>query len=441
MHAVTLLLFTRYPQPGQTKTRLIPALGAVGAAFVQRNMTEQVLTTSRQFSALPGRRLEVCSTGADFRSMGLWLGFDLKYCDQGEGDLGQRLMRIVENSFSRGAASVLVIGSDCPALSVGCLDKAVATLESGADLVLGPACDGGYYLIGLKRFASSLFENIPWGSEDVLPATITAARRLDWRIVQLPPLVDIDRPEDLPVWCEVAEPMLSVVMPILNEAENLPRTLDALKLEQFPGVVEVLAVDGGSCDNSALVAEKAGCRVFSCAPGRGRQMNVGAREARGRHLLFLHADTIVPSDYLACVCHSLARPGVAVGAFSLVIADRRPVFRLLEKLISWRSHLLAWPYGDQGLFMGRALFERVGGFWQEPLLEDVDLLRRIKKEGRLVILSARIETSARRWQDLGIVLTTLVNQLVMLGYFLGLPPKHLARLYRSVVGNRQQAVF
>ena len=118
MSEVTLLLFTRYPQPGQTKTRLIPALGAVGAAFVQRQMTEQAVGKARQFSALPGRRLEICSTGADFRSMGLWLGFDLKYCDQGGGDLGQRMLRAVKGAFSHGAVSVIVIGSDCPALPV-----------------------------------------------------------------------------------------------------------------------------------------------------------------------------------------------------------------------------------------------------------------------------------------------------------------------------------
>ncbi len=430
MSTVNLLLFTRYPRPGQTKTRLIPALGADGAAFVQRQMTEQVVATARQFSDMPGRRLEICSTGADFRSLGLWLGFDLKYRDQGEGDLGQRLLRLVGDSFKHGAVSVIVIGSDCPALPVDYLDKAATVLESGADLVLGPAHDGGYYLIGLKRVDPALFENIPWGSEVVLEATLKAARRLDWRVVQLPPLVDIDRPEDLILWRQVAEPLFSVVIPVLNEADTLPNALQALKFEQFPGVVEVLVVDGGSCDNSLKVAESAGCRVFSCEPGRGRQMNVGARAARGRYLLFLHADTILPPDYLSLVYCCMSRPGVAVGAFSLVVADRRPVFRFLEKLISWRSRFLGRPYGDQVFFMERARFARVGGFWQEPLLEDVDLLRRIKKEGRLVVLLSTVETSARRWQRLGVFSTTLINQLIMFGYYLGVPPKCLAWLYR-----------
>ncbi len=429
MSNVTLLLFTRYPRPGQTKTRLIPALDADGAAFVQRQMTEQVLATARQFSALPGRRLEICSTGADFRTLGLWLGFDLKYFDQGEGGLGQRLLRVVGDAFVRGATSVIVIGSDCPALPVGYLDEAAQALASKTDLVLGPAHDGGYYLIGLNRVAASLFENIPWGTENVLAATLKAASRLDWRVLQLPPLADIDRPEDLIFWRQVAEPLISVVIPVLNEAENLPRTLKVLKLEQYPGVVEVLVVDGNSCDNSITVAESAGCRVLSCEPGRGRQMNVGARAARGRYLLFLHADTILPSNYLTLICRCLSRPGVAAGAFSLAIADRRPLFRFLEKMISWRSRFFGCPYGDQAFFMERTLFNRVGGFWQKPLLEDVDLLRKIKKEGRLVILPSKVETSARRWQRLGVFPTTLINQLVMLGYYLGVPPKYLARIY------------
>lgn len=430
MPDVTLLLFTRYPQPGQTKTRLIPALGADGAAFIQQQMTEQAVVKARQFATSPGRRLEICSTGAGFRSMGLWLGFDLKYRGQGEGDLGQRMLRAVEGAFSHGADSVIVIGSDCPALSLDYLEQTAALLKSGADLVLGPAYDGGYYLIGMRKVVPSLFENVPWGSENVLSVTLKAARRLDWRIEQLSPLADIDRPEDLDSWRQEADILLSIVIPVLNEAENLSHTLEALKLWQFPGVVEVLAVDGGSCDDSVAVAKNAGCRGLSCRPGRGCQMNVGARAASGRYLLFLHADTIVPSDYPALICRSLSRPGVAVGAFSLVIADQRPVFRFLEKLISWRSRRLGRPYGDQGFFMSRALFERVGGFWEEPLLEDVDLLRRLKKEGRLVVLPARIETSARRWQRLGVGYTTLVNQLVMFGYFLGVPPKYLARLYR-----------
>ncbi len=430
MSDVTLLLFTRYPRPGQTKTRLVPTLGADGAAFLQRRMTVQVLATARQFSALPGRRLEICSTGANFRSMGLWLGFDLKYFDQGEGDLGQRMLRAVSNSFTRGAASVIVIGSDCPALPAGYLDKAAKALASGTDLVLGPAHDGGYYLIGLSQVATALFENIPWGTEKVLAATLKVTGQLDWRVLQLPPLNDIDRPQDLIFWRQVAEPLLTIVIPVLNEADNLPYTLEALKLKQYPGVVEVVVVDGGSSDNSKIVAERAGCKVLSCESGRGHQMNVGARAVRGKYLLFLHADTILPPTYLELVSRCLSRPGVAAGAFSLAIAEPKHRFRFLEKLIFWRSHFLGWPYGDQAFFVDRAMFDRIGGFWREPLLEDVDFLRRIKKEGRLVILTSRVATSARRWQRLGVFYTTLINQLVMVGYGLGVAPKYLARLYR-----------
>ncbi len=430
MPSVSLLLFTRYPHPGQTKTRLIPALGAAGAASVQQRMSEQVVATARQFASTSGRRLEIWATGADFRAFGQWLGFDLKFRDQGEGDLGERLQRSIADAFVRGATSVIVIGSDCPALSVGYLEEAAKALSSRVGLVLGPAYDGGYYLIGLNRDAPALFEKMPWGTEKVLAATLAAAALLGWQTVQLPPLADIDRPEDLLLWRQVAEPRLSVIIPVLNEAETLPRTLKALAVKQFPGVVEVLVVDGGSEDDSLLVAENAGCRVLSSVEGRGLQMNIGVRAARGESLLFLHADTLLPSAYLELVSHCLARPGVAIGAFSLVVADRRPLFRFLERLISWRSRILGLPYGDQALFVSRRLFDRVGGFWSEPLLEDVDFLRKIKKEGRLLILPAKVVTSARRWQHLGVMFTTLINQLIMVGYYLGVPSKYLARLYR-----------
>lgn len=429
MPVVSLLLFTRYPRPGQTKTRLIPALGADGAATVQRRMTELVVATARRFASLPERRLEIWATGADFRTLGLWLGFDLKYRDQGAGDLGQRLLRAVGDTFAQGTKAVIVMGSDCPALSVAHIDEAAKLLSAGTDLVLGPAHDGGYYLIGLNQVAVSLFENIPWGTEKVMAATLKAASRLDLRVQQLALLADIDRPQDLIFWRQVAEPQLTVVIPVLNEADNLPRTLEALKFAQYPGVVEVIVVDGGSTDNSVVLVQDMGCRVLSCEPGRGRQMNVGAQAGLGKYLLFLHADTILPANYLDLVSQCLSRPGVAAGAFSLAIADRRPAFRFLEKLISWRSRFFGWPYGDQAFFMERAMFDRVGGFWLESLLEDVDMLRKIKKLGRLVILPSKVVTSARRWQSLGVVFSTIINQLVMLGYYLRVPPKYLASLY------------
>ncbi|MBN2808339.1 MAG: TIGR04283 family arsenosugar biosynthesis glycosyltransferase [Deltaproteobacteria bacterium] len=441
MPVVSLVVFTRYPRSGQTKTRLIPLLGADGAALVQRLMTEQVVATARQFARLPGRRLKVCATGAAFRDLGLWLGFDLDYCDQGDGDLGQRLARAVSTALACGAASVIVVGADCPDLSLAYLERAEKALAAGVDLVLGPALDGGYYLIGMSKFDSSLFTDIPWGTAKVLSATLKVAGRAGWQVRQLPPLADIDRPEDLEIWRKEAVPRLSIVIPVLNEADNLPFTLKRLRLAQFRGIVEVIVVDGGSTDDSLLVAERAGCRVLSCAAGRGRQMNAGARAARGRYLLFLHADTLLPPDYLPLICCCLSRPGVAAGAFSLALADGRSSFRLLEKFISWRSRLLGWPYGDQAFFLERSRFEQVGGFWEEELLEDVELLRKIRREGRVVVLSSVVVTSARRWLQLGIFWTTLINQLVMSGYFLGLPPEYLARLYRAAPFCRRLNIF
>ncbi|HDS15651.1 MAG TPA: glycosyltransferase [Proteobacteria bacterium] len=246
----------------------------------------------------------------------------------------------------------------------------------------------------------------------------------------------MDRPEDLELWRGLAKPLLSVVIPVLNESASLPATLAALGLERFGGTVEVIVVDGGSHDDSAALAAAAGCRVLVCRPsGRGRQMNLGAAAARGRYLLFLHADTRIPDNAFIKICRSLARPGVALGAFSLALDEPGVRFRLLEKLVHWRSRFWGLPYGDQGFFVRAETFAGVGGFWSEGLLEDVDFLRRIKPTGRLVLLPEKILTSARRWRRNGFWRVTLVNQMILLGYWLGVPPHVLFRFYYGGVSG------
>lgn len=191
-----IIIFTRYPQPGATKTRLIPAIGAQKAACLQKKMTEQVVVTAQRFAARHGIFVEVRYTGAVLQQMKQWLPPDMFYQNQGDGDLGNRLERAFAESFDRHFERVIVVGSDCPALSVEILKRAFALLEKD-EIVLGPAHDGGYYLIGLRRHFPDLFENIPWGSENVLAATSKQAKKISAAIKLLPPLADIDRPEDL----------------------------------------------------------------------------------------------------------------------------------------------------------------------------------------------------------------------------------------------------
>ena len=195
-----LIVFTRFPRPGTTKTRLIPALGREGAAALQRRLTGMTLAAVEPLRQDSGQDrgvvVEIRYAGGHRAAMLDWLGDRYLYGAQGRGDLGERLARAGRDAFRRGATKVVIIGTDCPALTAEVVSRAFLHLAT-ADLVVGPALDGGYYLIGLNRPTPELFKDIPWGSSLVLRATLAQAGRLGLSAARLPILRDLDRPEDL----------------------------------------------------------------------------------------------------------------------------------------------------------------------------------------------------------------------------------------------------
>lgn len=221
---------------------------------------------------------------------------------------------------------------------------------------------------------------------------------------------------------------ISVIIPVFNEAANLPATLTTVQAAP----VEIIVVDGGSQDNTREVAAQLGAIVLDSAPGRAAQMNAGATIAQGNVLLFLHADTMLPLDYTAHIERVLAKPGIVAGAFELNIAGTQSGLRWVEWGVKWRSRLLQMPYGDQGIFLAAATFHQLGGFPELPIMEDFVFVRRLKALGRVAIAPAAVLTSGRRWQKLGVVKTTLTNQLLILSYFLGVAPTRLAQWYRRL---------
>jgi len=195
-----LIVFTRYPEAGTVKTRLIPALGPEGAKGLHREMAEYTLSQACRV----GCDLEVRFTGGDRSLMEEWLGEGLQYKKQ-EGDtLGERMQNAVAEAFSTGTGKVVIVGTDCPGLTAEQIKKAFGLLNK-ADLVLGPAFDGGYYLIGLRRPHEMLFRDIPWGSEFVLKVTLETADRLKLKTALLEKLADVDCPEDLSNWAKFKE--------------------------------------------------------------------------------------------------------------------------------------------------------------------------------------------------------------------------------------------
>lgn len=431
-----VIVMLKYPRPGAVKTRLVPALGEHRACALHRALVAHTLATTADFSARNAFpvTIEARLAGApDEPAARAWLGPAVVLRDQGDGDLGRRMERAVAAAFAEGAESVVVIGGDCPQLTADHLSTAFAALAA-ADVVLGPAADGGYYLIGLRRSLPALFHGIAWGGPEVFAQTLAAARALDIEPALLTTLRDVDLPEDLAVWAATPAARaagrggVSVIIPARNEEASLPATL-AAAVAGAPH--EIIVVDGGSTDRTAGVARAHDALMLSAPPGRARQLNAGAAAATGGFLLFLHADTILPPDYPALIRSTLAAPGVAGGAFAFAIAGDFPGLRLIERGTNLRARRRQLPYGDQGLFISRAGFDRVGEFPDQPIMEDYVWVRRLQRLGRIAIAPAAAVTSGRRWQRRGAVGTTLLNQLIVLGYRLGVSPARLARWYRG----------
>ena len=193
---------------------------------------------------------------------------------------------------------------------------------------------------------------------------------------------------------------LCIIVPILNEAQRLPRLLDELAPLQRQGV-EVILVDGGSDDGSAGMVEAAGFTLVRSARGRARQMNAGAALARGDTLLFLHADTRLPAQAIQSIEQALAAGTACWGRFDVTLSGRSCLLWVVARMMNWRSRCSGIATGDQAIFVTRPVFDAVGGFPDQPLMEDIELSRRLKRRSRPACLRNRVLTSGRRWHGKG----------------------------------------
>ena len=433
MQSERLILFTRYPVAGRAKTRLIPVLGEEGAAGLQRRLTSRAVRLGEDVHTRRGVEFEIHFDGTETSVMEGWLGDRFRYASQEQGDLGQRMAKAVEESFAREAQATVLIGADCPELTTEIVDEAFEALRR-VPVVFGPALDGGYYLVGLSRPIPDLFRGPAWGSSTVLADSLKILKEAGAQSALLRPLADIDRPEDLEIWSRLVEEeerslsKISVIIPALNEAEYIARTVASASAGK---PAEVIVVDGGSRDETILRAREAGATVLSSKPGRGRQMNAGASRATGNVLLFLHADTLLPHNYSLHVTSCLGDRRVSAGAFRFAITEPFPGRSLVQWTTNLRSRWLQMPYGDQALFLRRSLFEELGGFVDWPLLEDYELVCRLRRLGGVKTLAQPALTSGRRWRRLGVLRTSWINKRVVLGYRLGLPVERLAAIYRG----------
>ncbi|MGD9925665.1 MAG: TIGR04283 family arsenosugar biosynthesis glycosyltransferase [Pseudorhodoplanes sp.] len=224
--------------------------------------------------------------------------------------------------------------------------------------------------------------------------------------------------------------MISVIVPTFNAARTLGSTLESLAPCRPELLKELIVADGGSSDETVDIANKAGCVVVPANKGRGLQLRAGTRAATQQWLLFLHADTRLGDHWARAVSSFLQEPKSEsiAGVFSFRLDDDGPRARILEQLVAIRVRVLALPYGDQGLLMSRALYDEIGGFADIPLMEDVDIVRRIGRR-RLRVLPASVVTSAENYRRDGYILRSVRNLFCLGLYFVGVPPSRIVKIY------------
>lgn len=219
---------------------------------------------------------------------------------------------------------------------------------------------------------------------------------------------------------------VAVVVPTLDEEETLRRHL--------PPIIgladEIVVSDGGSRDGTVEVARELGVQIVSGPPGRGSQLNRGARETTAEVLLFLHADTLLPPGAIDAV-RKAVDAGKVGGGFLVRFDDPRPIYRFGTRMVARRTRLTRSPLGDQAQFATREVFEGLGGFHDWPILEDLDFIRRLKRVGALEIVPQEVVTSSRRYVEGGPVRTVVLNWLIWVLYFSGVSPQRLSRLYKT----------
>lgn len=434
-------MLTRHADSSRAKTRLQPALGRHATAALHRALAERVAGEVLALGATGEADVEVWHDGGSARRMRAWLGPLPRYRRQPAGDLGGRLLGLFELAFREGARRCVAVGSDCPAMTANHLREALVALEA-AEVVVGPATDGGYWLIGIAAEAADqalpwLFRGVRWGSSEVLRQTLEVAEVRDLRVALLPELADVDRPADLQEWfrCRDTPPgamKISVVIPTLNEQTSVGAAIGSA---WRCGAAQVIVADGRSDDETRQVASAAGAEVVEADRGRARQMNAGAARAQGDALLFLHADTLLPARAAALVRHALGRSSVVGGSFRYTAVGAGAWDPILTFGSRLRCTLSGHPYGDQGIFVRARTFRALGGFPDLPVMEDWELVYRLRKLGRVVVLPEPTVTSAASFADHGVVRASLLNLVAIIGYQLGMAPCSLAS-WRNRIARR-----
>lgn len=438
-----IIIFTRVPVPGQTKTRMMPGISAPGCARLHACFLKDILNECRGVNG----DLYICYTPQDKQKQ-LYpvLGADRHYMPQRGETLGERMYCAIRDVLEKGYDSCVLLGTDVPELRAECLKQAFSLLKS-RDIVLGPSLDGGYYLVGMKKPLESVFQVKTYGKGCVLRDTVRQLKREGLTVGFTEALQDMDTSEDLQGYRQrmrgdkglqrsstgrylAKTSRISVIVPVFNEENTIVDLQN--QLEPLRHRCEILLVDGGSRDRT-LGRIRPHFKVIHSEKGRAKQMNAGAAESHGDILFFLHCDSRLPEHPLGQIRRVMKNH--RAGCFG--IAFRSPdIFMLICRVLSnQRAKYRGIMFGDQGIFTDRSLFFQVGMFPEIPVMEDYQFSLTLKKFGvRPGMAGRRIETSHRRFPK-GTVgklgLMWRMNRLRRM-YRNGVPVEQLHGMYQDV---------
>ena len=393
-----LILFAKTPVAGQVKTRIGAEVGLEQAAKIYETMLETILAASSGDSRW--QRLVALTPESD----AAWFaGRNLPFIRQQGQTIGERMGNALNEGFRQGAAQVVVIGSDIPELGSAEIAAAFSRLDT-EPAVVGPSIDGGFYLFGATRQVGQqavrvLLAEIPWSTPQVLTSVHSLCRQQSLPLFQLPPKRDIDTYDD---WLDyqaasaATDIAVSIIVPTLNEELYLA---DCLRSLEHP-CCERIVVDGGSSDNTLQIARQAGVRTLRCpVANRGRQLNAGAAVARGKILLFFHADSRMPTGGIASMLSAMQDPRLIGGGFDLGFFPPEPFYRFLAFGANLFCRMTRMIFGDRGMFLRTDRFCQLGGFPETAIMEDAALSTSMRRAGKIAILPEVVETSARKYAN------------------------------------------
>lgn len=436
-----VVIMAKAPQPGTVKTRLHPLLGPGQCAALQAELIRHTIELTT--AAMPRTYLAVASNSDAHH--GIPIPTTVRPLRQRGAHLGQRLAAAVTDVVADGAGPILVIGTDSPTLTEDHLTEAATALQSH-DVVLGPAIDGGYYLIGMHALSTTVFGIAPdlWSTDQVLSATRELAGRHGLTVALLDPLRDLDTPEDAaaltaepglpPRIATLLEPepvgvnQVSIIVPARNEEVLIGAALQRLR-QDFPDC-ELIVADGDSTDATVELATPHATVVTSAA-GRAKQMNAGARHATGTVLWFVHVDTVIDPDAVHQIHACLADSAVVGGGLTLGFDRRTAGLNYLARTSNLRARRLHHIFGDQAMFVRRTVFDALGGFPDLAIMEDLEFSRRLHRRGRLCLLPATATASSRRLIVHGTWRMILFMQYLKLLYFAGVDPEIIHGRYAA----------